>query len=560
MSRHVVGEYLLEGTLEARSPVAIGSGEPGAGVDSTCVRDGNDRLIVPGTALAGLLRQRFGDDAAPFGSQAVASHLFIDDAVCDDATPVVEFRDGVGIDRRTGAAADTVLYAHEVVARGSTFTLRIRLEAVASPTAVHGESPVSGVGLSKDEAKAWIVAIAGHLATPQSVGRGTSTGLGSVELTNASLRWIGMADRGSLLAFLKDGYQNPAKAQLDLAEAREATLGALGGTGGPRIRVVIPWRAKSPLLVSVGANGLADRVPQTSVRDGRAGVAGVAARKATTSLVIPGRSWKGVLRTRAERIVRTLIEQDAPEDFLAQMSQDLGPVQRLFGRTPLRANGQAKAQPGQAGALRVHEVYSPEVKGWRELMTKLAAFGEHDDSLDRSRAKGAQTAAVNALLKGKPLILSQNVAISRWTGGAEDGKLFATVAAGPWFGRGDKPGEATWDPLVLELDVSRLGATDDERRSALMLLVFVLRDLAEGWIGIGFGTTRGFGEIEATLGDITISNADQAAPGLPASFSVTQVFASPDWAAPMVAAWNAECEAVRHRADSANESAQGGDR
>lgn len=167
-TRHVLGEWVLRGTLVARSPLAIASGDAGSTTDQACARDGLGQLIIPGSALAGILRPAFEDSSA-WGGLALASLLYVEDAVAV-RSPRVEVRDGVAIDRRSGTAAEHLLYSREVVPVGTAFALTLRVEAVDRPNGA----------LTKDDAKGWLTTIARDLARGRELGARTTAGLGRI--------------------------------------------------------------------------------------------------------------------------------------------------------------------------------------------------------------------------------------------------------------------------------------------------------------------------------------------------------------------------------------------
>lgn len=464
MSRAIVGEYVLTGVLVADSALAIGSGEEGAHTDMACVRDGQGRWIIPGSALAGLFSAEY-EKFKPWGCKEFASQLFIEDAVWSSGPKEDEVRDGVGIDRRTGTAAPTALYTREVIPVGTRFNWELRLEVV------EGE-------LDRNAAREWLRAMAAKLASGVALGAATSAGLGTVRLDGGHrLQWIGIGNRDELLGH----------------------LGVLAGLGGSavveplklsttpppnRLRITCAWKALGPLLVSVPVNGLADRLPRTT-RKG--------ARENVHHLVIPGTSIKGVLRSRAEWIVRTVAGVSVPARFLDQMN-DPGVIGQLFGRPPL---GRGRNRTGgRRGAIRVHEVLSARpLPNWPTIVQKLMTTrpgGTGDDRLT-ARAKSRKEASDAMSAQGGLLRINDHVAISRWTGGADEGKLFATVAP--------LPADGFWERIVLDIDLSRFASGRDVDR-ALLLLAVLLRDLTEGWIGIGHGTTRGYGEVTARAEDI----------------------------------------------------------
>jgi CRISPR/Cas system CSM-associated protein Csm3 (group 7 of RAMP superfamily) len=493
--RLVRGEYVLTGTLRAMTPLAIGSGEPGSYTDSECARDGQGRLMIPGSALAGVLRATH-EGRQGWGSQDVASVLFVEDAILIErggSHERLELRDGVAIDRRTGAAAHGALYNREVVAKGATFALDLRLEVTDSGPA----------RMAKEDARRWLLEVANDLAADRGFGGRTSAGLGKVQLTEAELVWRGTGERDSLLALLS-GAPSPETETLKLEPiVRPRT-----------IRVTVPWQAQSPLLVSVAFNGMADRLPLVASDGGK------------MQLVIPGTSWKGVLRSRAEWIVRTVsADREAPAAILDQFTQPLGPVGRLFGVAPHRAGKQAVR--GRRGALRVGETYSnDELSDWAAALKLLSARPARNDAVERVTA----TVAAQEAAKKRSLQLNTHVALSRWTGGADEGKLFATVAPTPAI---------TWQPLVLEIDSVQLGSRA-QAQSALMLLAYVLRDVADGWVGVGHGSTRGYGEVTAKLEDVRFDLPEGWEPG---SFTLADLFEQatpPPWCDALLHSWKTE--------------------
>lgn len=516
-TRHVLGEWVLRGTLVNRSPLAIASGEAGSITDQACARDGLGRLIIPGSALAGIVRPAFERFPA-WGSQALASLLYVEDAVAVRSRPV-EVRDGVAIDRRTGTAAEHLLYSREVVPVGTLFAWTVRVEAVDRPDGA----------LTRDDARDWLTTIALDFGRGRELGARTTAGLGRVQLTDASLAWLGTGSRADLLALLSD---KPApEEKIKLPEAKSS-----------RLVVTVPWRARSPLLVSVAFSGLVDRLPQTAEK-----------REPTEGqqiapdpyLVIPGTSWKGALRSRAEWIVRTVTNTDAPTHLDAQLAQDLGPVGRLFGRPPTkgRQDGVVVRQPGSRGAARLAEVYSTApIQGWQEALAALAI--RTDKSEDLAKRLGVRIDAAQAVARTGLLRINDHVAISRWTGGADDGKLFATLAPLPdpesLPDPEAAPPQRAWDPLLIEVDLDRLG-TAAEARSAVYLLALLLRDLAEGWVGIGHGSTRGYGEVTAELSQVVFDfPSGSRLTEKETSFTLASFFSDAALRTPFEEAWQAE--------------------
>lgn len=285
------------------------------------------------------------------------------------------------------------------------------------------------------------------------------------------------------------------------------------------LRVVIPWRPHGPLMAQVAADGdVVDAFPLTTVHNGR------------VRLELGGSTIKGVFRSHAERIVRTVLGIDAPPDFLDQMRADgLGPVGALFGRA---GDHKSVDLPGRRGALRAYPCLSNTglpPKLWQQVRLLQQRSGSSGKGSGRSPGGNKREPSVaderrdalrrlqqaiddlNKNSDGIEFVIAPHVAVDRWTGGAAEARLFAVLE--PHVTRDD-----AWEPMVLDIDMrwlatdpgwgaaARNGDKDDdaakeraaeERRcTAVALLLLVLRDLAEGWIGFGHGTTRGMGAVD----------------------------------------------------------------
>jgi CRISPR/Cas system CSM-associated protein Csm3 (group 7 of RAMP superfamily) len=488
MSRVVLRRWHLTGDLVALSPIhvgGLGDGPPHLVV----ARDGLDRPVIPGTSLAGVIQAALGpvpeqearlwDPAAGRDEQnrddgtGEASRVSVDDALAPAATPV-QTRDHVAIDRIHGAAADGRLYAREVLPAGTRFAFRLVVDDAGGP-----------------EAEAMIGRTAALLRGPGvQVGAAVTRGLGRVRLEDAALVRYDLGTRAGMMAALTEkgiAVDLPA-AEVDALARRT-------------LRVTIPWRPRGPLAVHVSADGdVVDAFPLTTVHNG--------ARR----LELPGSTIKGVLRSHAERILRTITHSDAPTDFLDQMSVDrLGPVAALFGTAADRDHDQPT---GRRGALRVANCLGQTelpATQWQQVCLLQRQAGENvsgDGDADSEALARLQRAveSLNAATDGVRFVIAPHVAIDRWTGGAAIGRLFATLEP-------HSTDANTWHPIILDLDVGWLAPEPTGEavaspgygglESALAVLLLVLRDLCDGWIGFGHATTRGMGAVEVDPSAVT---------------------------------------------------------
>lgn len=161
-----------------------------------------------------------------------------------------------------------------------------------------------------------------------------------------------------------------------------------------------------------------------------------------TTPVVPGSAWKGVLRARCEYVLRSI-------GVDACVAADCGtcPTCVLFGHSTPAREHDAPASPGAHRAqIRFH----------------------------RSHISPAQTAT--------DLIGTRtHVAIDRFTGGAHHGLLYTdeVITHG-----------------TLHLRITPLHDTTPSWARGLLLAA--IRDIADGLVGIGAGTTRGHGTLQRT--------------------------------------------------------------
>jgi CRISPR/Cas system CSM-associated protein Csm3 (group 7 of RAMP superfamily) len=495
--RMIAHRWVLTGSLVAESPVhvgGLGDGPP----DLVQARDGLDRPVLPGTSLAGVIRAALAplseveqrlwgtatqrNDRGRDDGTSAAAWVRVDDAtaLADTAT---ESREHVSIDRIHGTAARGHLYAREVLPPGSRFAFRMVIDSWDDPAG-----------------RALVNRIVALLRSPGiTVGAATSKGLGHVRLSEAALHRLDLRTRAGIIAALRG---QPTNEDVD----QTPQPGTDGEPPDRILRIEIPWRPRGPLSVHVSADGdVVDAFPLATAHNG------------AIRLELPGHTIKGVLRSHAERIVRTVTGASTPVKFLDQMAaRGLGPVGALFGTA---ADRDTDNQPtGRRGALRVATCLSTvtlpyeEWQAVRELRWRAQpttsepqpTTSEPQPTTSEPQPRGEthldalaglQRAVddINRKTTGLRLRVAPHVAVDRWTGGAADSLLFATLEPHPTH-------DGAWQPIVLDLDVTRLhidpdGTPEAAQRAALVLLLLVLRDMCDGWIGFGHATTRGMGAV-----------------------------------------------------------------
>jgi len=470
----------VEWTLRLRAETAftVGGAFAGTTVDLTVARDGRDRPYIPGSSWAGVLRARaeaalppdtvdalFGavGETGPGGTGSAAplgwaSRLTVADTVIDSGYPL-ETRTGVGIDRRTGTAADRIRYDREVLPAGTPMTVCLRYD---------GADDAALAALRR--------LLRGLRADGPRVGAASRRGLGRMACVTLTERSVDLRSRAGLLAWFTDtGDGVPLDPVTD---------------AGTRLTITVDWIPAQPVLVGAGTSGEGAHLVPLMTRAAGDGLAPV----------LPGSSVKGVLRSLTERIARTVLAHagdpgpaggwEPGGDFVAALdglAAYVPALEGLFG------------SQRQAGALAVGDVIATvpviDADVWADLLA-----GTIPDPADANWYRPRS-----------------HVAIDRWTGGAADQQLFTVqeLAGVRW-----PPITLDVDlPALrhtLDGDGDGGGGEDGEAmirtRAALVLLGCALGVFLDGDGAFGHGASRGLGEVRVTGLSVRLP----AAGGLPA--------------------------------------------
>jgi CRISPR/Cas system CSM-associated protein Csm3 (group 7 of RAMP superfamily) len=558
MARKVHTRLRIEGALEAETPLHVGGFGESPDTDLPLAQNGRGEWYVPGTSLAGVLRswcfKHFGQANEAlfkeiFGFQEAdkghASFVLIEDATIEDAGEILtEIRDGVGIDRYYGVAADKVKFDRAILPRGTKLKFNMTVEIGSKKEAdKNGQTEADkkaesqeGFEIREKQTKAVI----GHMlaALMQSeirFGAARTRGLGRVILIGKKREGDGYESEPEIREQSLIGHENILKLLNGGAEPRKIAdltkdAGGLTANPAPRLDIQSRWRPRLPVMVKAGYDGIGvDMLPLTSGVD-----------KDSLALCMPGSSIKGVLRSHAERIIRTLLHDCArtkDQPFNEQIDA-LPLIEELFG-----TRGKSKAEsksPDESrkckssssprlglGALAIDDCYAKELHSeagkeesfwinaddWHRVEIARAAKPEagakapKEVSTRQSQDKGEPGEVsyfdrelwkylreIDELQRGlskekykedtSRFKIHHHVAIDRWTGGASEGALYSVLA----------PAKIEWEEMRLTLDFGRI--EKDSQLPALMLLLLTLRDVAENRLPFGFATNRGMGEIE----------------------------------------------------------------
>lgn len=497
------------------------------------VRNGLGEAILPGRSIKGAIRAAFeehmneldfrkedlkslwgGEMRSEVGTRKKqresgtdesrslrASALTFHHAVVWDRTKgELPHRMSTAIDRATGGAADGALFAYEYLPVDTTFDIRVSAEAQDTATGSTEDedaqsttqseettgTPPAPPALVEKALKAIVALLHGKCI---SLGGRTGSGWGRIEPLNENTSYdcklvvvqdskSEKGDSASILADILD-QRSPVDIEPDKNLDRQSAS----------TNIKIEWQAPSGLFVGMNKpDGIKsseeDTVPAAPLRNwhlndthradhGDANYPKVA-HEDKASLLLPGTSIRGALRSHCTRIARSIVsdsegcdELTMPEDVHKQLAVDPILVRYLFGTTEYR------------GAVRIHDCEG-----------QIPRQGETD----------------------KPLKLTRN-AIDRVTGSAAHGALYSELLYP----------HAAWDAIEIEIDHAQLcrnicqdlgdcalstvsssdqgcehPAVKNRLRAAILLLTMAVTDLCKGVLPLGGGTGGGLGFIEVS--------------------------------------------------------------
>lgn len=290
-------KIVIRGRLELQSPLCIGSGVvPTAAqhnVDAYVLRNKDGCPYIPGTSLAGVLREAMGRDCPGrekivdrlFGTRADSNEesnqsiLDVSDILLTDST--VSIRDGIAVDSYTGTVVEGKKYDYEVVDKGAA-----------------GEAEIIVTLRQRDllpELNDLIGALVNRLAAGFFLGGRTAKGLGRVACRDVVAATYDFRQKSAAKAWLEYTEQDFDAWQKAIQKAKLATCTgkaeAVPNTDGMLIEA---WCGlDGSLLVAANKSDNTQAANEISPLEYGGGY------------IVPGSSVKGVLRQHAERILRS---------------------------------------------------------------------------------------------------------------------------------------------------------------------------------------------------------------------------------------------------------------
>lgn len=488
--------------LKSRTAVHIGSGQIGERSDALIRRDSQGKPIIPGTAVAGALRSLITRLAPAFGHKKCIrltdanSQEECDCPVCElfgntnpqekpgsisHASPLLishatlvekeikgsMIRDGVGINRSTGAAAQHIKYDLEILPADSVFNLHIELRDANAQ-----DQQLLAAGLAEWKAgRAWL-------------GGRVSRGLGAFDVVSLEYKIHSLQTAAGLIEFLKNDKPWDL-AKLTQVEGKDWLPKQVEGfQSKPRktdekekfvtrawIKIEGTLQAEGPFLThdatSAGVAGF-DHAPLLVQADN------------WHKPVLSGASLRGTLRSHAEKIARTLVTHQ-----ICEQTADPDQREAQFEAKCPACNPVTRRKDDHLAScdvlLKEANVATDVEIADEQLCLACQLFG--------SERRGSRLIIEDARYdcsKGEPKYkILDFLAIDRFTGGGADAfKFDALVLWRPAF----KVRIFLENPQLWELG----------------WLFLTLRDLQTGWLRVGMGSSKGFGEVQMTDPVITL--------------------------------------------------------
>ena len=296
---NIIGKIVITGKMILKSPLLIGSGidDNSNDKDIHVLKNENGKPFIPGTSLCGVLREYMSDTNHKmvnyiFGSDdtnkkdSLQSSIQFEDILLEDYKIV--FRDGVKIDDFTGTGVEGGKYNYEAVERGAFGNVHLMINV----RCCHIDSgSTNSKEYTFDNLKNATADLMKKLETGIRLGALTSKGFGQVQVENISAGLYDFRNKADVIAWLKQKTHTPDKASIKFLPKSFANI------NNPADFIVdADFAFNSSFII---------KDYDTNEKVGRSKVSAVSLfSQKNGEFIIPGTSLKGILRHRAEYILR----------------------------------------------------------------------------------------------------------------------------------------------------------------------------------------------------------------------------------------------------------------
>lgn len=446
--------YVARIVIEAKTPLAVSSGNKNVMTDSVVALDVNELPFIPGTSIAGIIRhtltKEVGEEFFGYqkGDKGHGSMLLFSEAkMIGEEGKVVDGMSSIDFDK-----SDFYKYFKELPIRQHA---RINHQGVTVKTGKFDEQVVfkgtrfcfemEMVATDEEKYKTMFESVIGKLRSSSfRIGSGTRSGFGEIEIITCQIKTYNLKDATDLKAYLDktssladawnvapnntttaEEEENWSKYELTLYPTDFYLFGSGYGDDDVDTKPVeesyIKWENNKPQMI-----------------------------KSEKVDLIPAASIKGALAHRVayhyNDITGIKADELEPEDFKNYVGNKNKAVKALFGSEGEKDKDSKKMKDQQRGNILFSDIIED---------------------------------------KNKDNKIMNHVAIDRFTGGAIDGALFSEKVTD---GRGEH--------YTTTLLVNNEAIIDEDIKEALNR---ALRDLCKGMLPLGGGVNRGNGTFTGSL-------------------------------------------------------------
>lgn len=341
-SARIIKKIIFNIPIQTYSPLRISSGVDDGITDILVLKDKKGKAFIPGTSITGVLRAKmsniYGDRAVDrlFGSiddDGNQSMVNISDIVLENAKIIN--RDGIKIDSFTGVSKQGAKFDFEAIDKGATGDLYIEVTLRESCLSEQNKPNISyrkehkDFAINGDVYGELTATIADILTEGINVGSLTTKGYGKIK------------SKEPVKMYVFD-FKNPQGAMKWWQYLNEGILQDVAYTGNKTVAVVSEKDFVMQMEFAL-TSSMIIRDYDVDTDDEKEKIAAVQ-MKSGEDFVIPATSIKGVLKSRAYKILMNLNHHDEQEaeDFL----------DKLMGRET-----DNKEDKGQKSRLYIDEVY-----------------------------------------------------------------------------------------------------------------------------------------------------------------------------------------------------------
>lgn len=272
----IIGRYLIKGEAVLDSPLIIGTGHSDY-FDIEIVRDSKGNPVIPGTSIAGVLKELLKDSRWGSESEGIyhQSSVRMYDLYSFGKENSVSYRDGLKIDKLTGTSEKSAKYDYETVDKGSRFHFETEI--------------ILRNGDDFAETEEFVMNIVSHMIAGIKLGAMSSKGFGCLRLENPSVYKYDFNDSEAVKSWL--GAEEEEKFSLELTVLQPVEI-------KKEFTVLASFYLEDTMLIASESSLDFEKDTDEQIRSAHI--------TSGNEYVIPGTSIKGAVRRRSELILEIL--------------------------------------------------------------------------------------------------------------------------------------------------------------------------------------------------------------------------------------------------------------